>query len=331
MIPEHKQTAVQKALQIAFHTDVWDDMQQLTKGLSGALIYKIVVHGNAYLLRVVTRTDAFGDPSFYYGCMQVAAGHHIAPPIHYLSVEDRVSITGFIAEQPFAMAAAKATMPRLLKQLHALPPFPFRINYFESMESFMPRFQAANILPPNEVKTLFELYQRIAQVYPKNDVDNWVSAHNDVKPENIIFDGQRPWLVDWESAFLNDRYFDLAMAANFLVANEEEEAAFLIAYFEATADEYKHARFFLIGAILHFYYFIFLMVLDSGEKPIDVSTISKRDFREFHDGLWNGAISLTQTDTKREYAMLHLEQFKLKAQTMRLEDSLRIISNHHQQ
>src|SRR6478735_5149966 len=123
MIPENKQAVVKKALQNAFGVDEYEAIQQLTKGLSTALIFKIFVHGNPYLLRVVTRTDALGDPAFYYGCMKVAAENKIAPGIHYLSIEDRVSITDFIIEQPFSIAAAKEMMPHLLRQLHSLPKF----------------------------------------------------------------------------------------------------------------------------------------------------------------------------------------------------------------
>jgi thiamine kinase-like enzyme len=330
MIPQNKQPAVKKALQNAFDVNEFEDIQQLMKGLSSALVFKIIVHGKPYLLRVVTRTDALGDPAFYYGCMKVAAEKKIAPHTHYLSVEERVSITDFITEQPFSIAAAKEMMPHLLRKLHSLPKFPFRINYFESMERFMPQFRAANILPEEEIKYLYGIYERIVNVYPRYDMENWVSCHNDSKPENIVFDGQRPWFVDWESAFLNDRYLDLAIVANFIVMNEKDEAAYLETYFEEVVDEYKHARLFLMQEILHFYYFIFLMAFDNGEKPIDISKINKRDFREFHNEMWDSLTSLAYPDKKREYAMLHIEQFRLKAQTKRFEDSLRIISNHNQ-
>ncbi len=329
MIPENKQPAVKKALQTAFNTDTFEHIQQLTKGLSSALVFKITVRGNPYLLRVITRTDAMGDSAYYYGCMKVAAGKEIAPHIHYLSIEDRVSITDFITEQPFSVAAAKEMMPHLLRKLHSLPKFSFRINYFESMERFMAQFLAAGIFPEDEIKELYGIYERIADVYPRNDRENWVSCHNDSKPENIVFDGQRPWFVDWEAAFLNDRYLDLAIVANFVVMNEKDEAGYLETYFEEATDEYKHARFFLMQEILHLYYFIFLMLFDSGEKPIDISKINKHDFREFHNGMWNGAVSLAYTDAKREYALLHLDQFRLKAHTKRFEESLHIISNHN--
>lgn len=329
MIPENKELAVKKALLTAFDADAFEDIQQLTKGLSSALVFKIIVGGKPYLLRVVTRTDALGDPTFYYGCMKVAAGNEIAPQVHYMSIEDRVSITDFIVEQAFSVAAGKEKLPYLLRRLHSLPKFPFRMNYFERMEGFMPQFRAANILPENEFNDLYKIYERIVNVYPCNDMENWVSCHNDSKPENIVFDGQRPWFVDWESAFLNDRYLDLAIVANFVVKNEEDETAYLNSYFQQTPDEYILARFFLMQEILHLYYSIFLMAFDKGDTPIDINKITKRDFREFHDGMWNGEISLAFADPKREYALIHLDQFRVKAKNKRFEDSLRIVSRNH--
>ena len=41
-----------------------------------------------------------------------------------------------------------------------------------------------------------------------------VSAHNDINPRNVLFDGERLWLVDWELAFGNDPLADVANIAN---------------------------------------------------------------------------------------------------------------------
>jgi thiamine kinase-like enzyme len=54
-----------------------------------------------------------------------------------------------------------------------------------------------------DLRPLFRRYAAVTKVYPRND--DLVASHNDVKPENIVFDGDRVWLVDWEVAFLNDR------------------------------------------------------------------------------------------------------------------------------
>ena len=329
MIPENKRAAVNRALLSTFKTDSFDAIEQLTKGLSSALVFKITVRGAPYLLRVVTRSDTTGDPSFYYGCMRIAAKNKVAPLVHYLSIEDRISITDFIIEKPFLVSTAKQMLPHLLRKLHALPKFSFRFNYFEAMEKFIGPFEANHVLPESKTRDLIGLYRRIADVYPKNDINNWVSCHNDTKAENILFDGQRPWLVDWEAAFLNDRYLDLAIVSNFIVATQKDEIQFLETYFDERVNEYQYARFCLMQEILHFYYFVFLLVSDKGSQPIDFNTIIKRGFREFHKGMWNGSISLAATESKRQYARLHLEKFLLKAQTDRFRDSLKIVSRYH--
>ena len=328
MIPENKQSAVEKALLSAFGVNEFDDIQQLTKGLSSALIFKIMVRGHPYLLRVITRTDAIADPAFYYNCMQVAVGKNLAPPIYYLSVDDRVSITGFITEQPFPISEAREKLATLLQQLHSLPKFPFRINYFSSMEGFMKKFQASGILPENVTKDLFNLYEHIAIIYPRNDQENWVSCHNDLKPENIIFDGLRPWLVDWEAAFLNDRYLDLAYVANFVVTNYDDEVNFLERYFGEAVNEYRHAQFFLMQQILHIYAFTLFTLTGSPGQPIEPDKIDSTDFRTFHDRIWNGEIDLSINEAKLQYARVHMEQVLHNAQTKRFDDSLRILSGH---
>jgi len=328
MIPENKQTVVRKALQTAFGANEFEGIQQLTKGLSSALIFKIIVQGDPYLLRVITRTDAMGDPGYYFGCMKSGAEAELAPAIYYMNSEDRISITGFIREKPFSTSEAREKLPHLFQKLHSLPKFPFRINYFTAMEGFMKKFRKANIVPDNITKKLFEQYERIANVYPRYDQGNWVSCHNDSKPENILFDGKRPWLVDWEGAFLNDRYLDLAVVANFVVKNDKEEAEYLAKYFGEPADEYRHARFFIMSQMLHLYYFIFFLLTIFAGKMIDINNIDKPDFRIFHDRIWNGEINLADNDAKLGYAHVHLEEFTRKMQTRRLEDSLQIISGY---
>ena len=325
MIPENKQVAVKKALHAAFGVHDFEDIQPLLKGLSSALIFKIMVRGNPYLLRVITRTDAMGDPAFFYGCMKVAAEAALAPPIYYLSIEDRISITGFIEAHPFPIPEAKRRMPLLLRQLHSLPRFPYRIHYFDAMEGFMAKFRATSMLPENATKDMFDSYQHIASIYPRNDQSSWVSCHNDLKPENIIYDGLHPWLVDWEGAFLNDRYLDLAVVANFVVKSEDDEVEYLESYFGEPVDAYKRARFFVMSQMLHLYYFTLFMLFGYTGKPMDVNSLDKPDFRVFIERIWNGEIDLANSDAKLQYAWVHREAFMRNIQTKRLDESLRII------
>jgi thiamine kinase-like enzyme len=326
-IPETKITAVRDALQITFGVNEYEDISQLTAGLSSALIFRIVVFGKPYLLRIITRTDAMGDPSHYYRCMKPAAEAGLAPRIWYAGIEDRISITDFIDAKVFPIGEARLKMPALLKRLHSLPPFPYRVNFFDFVDGLVRKFQDTKILPGNMTEELFHLYSNISSVYPRN-MQDMVSCHNDVKPENIVFDGERPWLVDWEAAFLNDRYMDLAIVGNFVVKNDQEEKGYLRNYFDEDANEYHHARFFLMSQVLHMSYFTFLLLQISADgKPIELKSAIP-GFREFHDQMWAGKITLENNDARQEYALVHMQQLRNNLNTKRFEESLYIVSNY---
>lgn len=329
MIPENKQAAVSKSLQKTFNVRSFDSIEQLTKGLSTALIFKIVVNGTPYLLRVITRTDAIADPTHYYSNMERASENGIGPAVYYMDTDDRISITAFIHEQPFSMAEARKILPGMLRKLHQLPKFDFRINYFHAVEkNFVEKFKASNIVNDTETKDMFELYNRIAEIYPRNDIANWVSCHNDLKADNILFDGQRAWFVDWESAFLCDPYMDMNMIANFVVKNDEQELEYLANYFASPVNEYQHARFIVMGQILHLYYFTCLMFLGATGKPVDVSVFNKPNFSKYHDELWKANINVANNDVKMQYAWEHRHAYIQKMNTSRLEDALKIIARH---
>jgi len=328
MIPENKQLAVTKALQEAFSTDTFENIQQLTKGLSGALVFKITVHGIPYLLRIITRSETRDKPEYYFECLQTAANACFAPAIHYLNIEDKISITDYIEDHHFPVSEARIKMADMLRDLHALPKFSYRLNYIDASDIFLQKFLAADIVPKNATKDLFESYARIGTVYPRNDPDNLVSCHNDVKRDNIIFDGVRPWLVDWEAARLNDRYLDLVAIANFVVKNDNDETDFLKRYFGETFDEYKQARFFLMSQVVHMFCFTLCAVPGSAGKPININ-MSTLSFNEFHDGLWNCEIKLTTNDALLHYALVHMKELMNNMQTKRFDESLRIVADHN--
>lgn len=328
MIPETKRTAVKQALQEAFGVSGYEDLRHITTGLSSALIFRIVVQGRPYLLRIVTREDEPGDPTHYFACMKVAADAGIGPRIWYISTETRISITDFIEAQPFPLDEARIKMPALIRQLHSLPPFPARVNYLTFVNGLVKKFQDRQLLPESMTGELFQLYAKVADVYPYNTQDQ-VASHNDLKPENFLFDGNRVWMVDWEGAFLNDRYVDLGVVANFVVRNEAEEAAYLSIYFGEEACAYQRARFFLMRQVLHMAYFTLLMLLVSAAgTPVDPDTAIP-DFRDFHDRIWSGEISLAGDEARLQYAWVHMEQLSRNLLSNRLNEALEIVSGAH--
>jgi hypothetical protein len=215
MIPQEKIAAATRGLNEAFGVDALDDIRDLSERPGSNRAFRIVVRGSAYLLRINTRA---GDMRRHFSCMQVAAEIGLAPRVRYASAEDRISITDFVEAVPFPAKDALRRVPAALRILHALPPFPvapfnttctFLLNGGPALDGFLQKVRAANILPEHDLKELLAQYARVAAAYSSLDPD-LAPSHNDLfKPDNILFDESRLWLVDWEAAFQNDRYADL--------------------------------------------------------------------------------------------------------------------------
>jgi aminoglycoside phosphotransferase (APT) family kinase protein len=336
MIPQEKSAAVTRGLREAFGVTEFEDIRMMTKGHTSSLVFRIVVRGSPFLLKIITRTD---DPTRHYTCMKAAAEAGLAPHVWYTSAEDRISITGFVEAAPFSVADALVRIPATLRTLHALPPFPrvpnhintscmFLINKGAAVDGFIQRFQAANILPKGESEELFARYAQVAAVYPHHDPD-MVSSHNDLfKPDNILFDEHRVWLVDWEAAFLNDRYADLAVVANLVVTTDAEERIYLQEYFGGPPDQYQLARFFLAQQVAHMFYAMVFLLLGSSGKPIDWSE-TVPEFRDFHRRIWAGEVNLADNQMKIVYGRVHLEQLLRSVRQARFNEALRIVADRH--
>jgi aminoglycoside phosphotransferase (APT) family kinase protein len=331
MIPQEKIEPVARGLHEAFGVTEFEDIRMI-KDLASSLVFRIIVRGSPYLLKISMRTN---DPARHYSSMKAAAEAGVAPRVWYASVEDRVSIEDFVKTEPLPASEARVRLPAVLRTLHRLPPFgttpfntscTFLINKGPVLDGFLQKFQAANILPKAQSEEFFARYAELAAVYPVDEAE-MVSSHNDLfKPDNILFDGQRVWLIDWEAAFLNDRYADLAVVANQVVTNEEEEMAYLQEYFGAAPDRYQLARFHLMQQMAHLFYTLAFLFQGFTGQPIDWSE-TVPEFRDYHRRMWAGEVDLTDKDVKIVYGRVHWERLLHNVRQARYKEALRIVSD----
>jgi len=253
------------------------------------------------------------------------------PRVRYASAEHRISITDFVEAVPLSAPDALVRIPAALRILHALPPFPgspfnttctFLLNTSPikqgpALDGFLQKFRASSILPENETEELLACYREVAAVYSRLDPD-LAPGHNDLfKPDNMLFDGNRLWLVDWEAAFQNDRYADLAVVANMIVTNEAEERIYLQEYFGELPDEYQSARFYLMRQLGHMFYAMAFLTLGSSGEPVPA-------YKDFQRRFWARDVGLADNDAKTIYGRVHWERLSQNMRQARFDEALRI-------
>ena len=96
MFPEEYSVAVSRGLSEAFGTISIEEIRMMTKGLSSDLMFRIVVKGSPYLLRIMTRIDERNDPERVFTCMNSAAEARLDPRVWYSNTTDGLAITDWI-------------------------------------------------------------------------------------------------------------------------------------------------------------------------------------------------------------------------------------------
>jgi thiamine kinase-like enzyme len=311
IIPPQKLQAVENALLQTFGTTTVDDIELMTRGLSPALVYKISVNGIPYILRLVMAINKLVDPAREYTCLRAAADAGIAPAVLYADAAAAISISQFIAgpaiwvgipqkDQQLQMIAAK------VKEVHTLPHFPPLINFMEGMTHFRDRFLEMNMFPESATAAHFEHFEKIKAVYPIHD--ELVSSHNDLNPANVLFDGEKIWLIDWEAGFKNDRYVDLAIVALYFAANETHIHTFLTAYFGAAPTQVQQAKFYLMRQVVFLYYGTIFLRMAGEQQTTHDQNMAAPTLLQVKQMMSKGEVDLSSYEGKLLYGKMLLQE-----------------------
>ncbi|MET1413662.1 choline/ethanolamine kinase family protein [Roseibium sp. HPY-6] len=106
--------------------------------------------------------------------------------------------------------------------------WPFQVNRTYAMR-LKTDGSAHSKLLPGLMATLADLEKAVGQV----DI---VVGHNDLLAANLLDDGERLWLIDWEYGGFNSPLFDLAGLASNNGLSETQERAMLEQYFQAPSE-----------------------------------------------------------------------------------------------
>jgi aminoglycoside phosphotransferase (APT) family kinase protein len=262
-IPADRRQAARAALEDAFGGAPAEVLQPVTGGASGAAAYRVRAEGRDFLLRLADPAiEALRNPH-QYACLQAASEAGIAPRLRHADPARGVAIMDFVAQQPLSAfpggpAALAAAAGTLLARLQGGPPFPELFSYPGMIGRGLERLTSSGRLAAGLLDRHLEAFARIRDAYPWDEAGR-VASHNDPNPRNLLFDGERLWLVDWETAGLNDPMVDVAIVTLELAAAPELQEALLAAWLGRAPDARARARLVLMRPLARLYYAVLLL------------------------------------------------------------------------
>jgi aminoglycoside phosphotransferase (APT) family kinase protein len=202
---------------------------RIAAGLSGTGVYRVEAAGQAYVLKV--SSESLEDWQRKVAILEGAAAAGVAPRVVHVDAERRAVLSELVVDRSFfafyasAKEAALAALGRTIQRVHAIPPPPGAARDARPLL----RTMAAHLDGFARPGFVDEAVQRVLDEVPPT-CDRVVLSHNDINPTNLIYDGARIVLLDWDTAGPNDPYYDLAAPAVFFRMDDAACSALLAAY-----------------------------------------------------------------------------------------------------
>lgn len=196
------------------------DVVPLTMGQSGASVSSVNTETGTYVLRVHGKDQESWEKVAL--AQELASQHGVAPAVIHVDHVERATISvqvsgisfGAALSQPETRTAALKSLIEVLTKLHAIPTSRIAdadpIGFARSVWDEQVQREGFPAWASRLGDHITEWNELMKQDHRK------VFSHCDLHPANILWDGERVWLVDWERASLAHPYLDLATICNFL-------------------------------------------------------------------------------------------------------------------
>jgi aminoglycoside phosphotransferase (APT) family kinase protein len=309
----HRQT-IRKALGAAFGPDPVDMIIHIGGGASGAMPFKVHIGGRRYLVRLEGAASPLRNPH-QYESMRIASAAGIAPNVHHIDETARVAVMDFIEERPlsafpggsYALAHAVGI---ILGRLQQASPFPQFVEYPEIVGRLWRWVCQTGLFAPGVLDPCTERLARLQEAYVWDTAES-VSGHNDPVPRNVLFDGQRLWLIDWESAYRNDPLVDVAITLDSFAPSPELEQVLLRAWLghDRPSAELR-SRLAKVRALTRLYYAgVLLSASAKASGPLGDRDLSALTVAAFRQVIRNGGIRPGSPEAKHTLGKMYLASF----------------------
>jgi aminoglycoside phosphotransferase (APT) family kinase protein len=278
---------------------------KVAAGLSGAGVHRVECPDGTFVLKVSAADEPLENWRAKINIQQLAADAGLAPRIVHTDEAQRAVLSDFVVDRSFpallmtptTREAAIVLLGRTLRRVHELP-LPADASRRDPREFLAETWSSLDgtFATPTFVGDAVRDILAAEPLPPERGV---VLSHNDVNPSNVVYDGERLLLLDWDTAGANDPFYDLAAISVFFRMDEPTCQRLLAAHDDAPVTSLPVAFFACrrIVAVLCGTMFMKLARQSghagaTGEETLE-STLSLGDF---YQRLRTGSVNIASGD-----------------------------------
>ena len=292
--------------------DAIEAVAPMTGGASGALVYRLRIAGCDHVLRIETARDPLRDPHRTYPCMRIAAEAGVAPPLSMADPVAGVVLMDFVdqrplSEHPGATVGVLREIGQLVARLQRAPLAPPLLDLPALLDVMLGMVESSDVFAAGVLEPIRVGFGDVVASYPWSWSEP-VTSHNDINPFNVLYDGSRLWLIDWELAFRNDPLADVAGAVNNLGDSLDVDDVTLAAWAGTDPDPTMTARLTLIRALNHLYYGAMVMSMFIG-TALQLTSLDAPTPDQFRADAAAGLLLPGSADALQVLGRMHLAAF----------------------
>ena len=198
------------------------EITPITAGFSGAGVHRVQRGERAFVLKLAGDRDTPDEWRRRLQVLRQASGAGLAPTIVHVDDARRAVLSEHVADRSFpalygdprTRGDALALLGRTIRSVHELP-IPVGMPVRRPEDVFASMWAGPDDAFPLPA-FVHEAVERVRASEPPPSDEPPVLSHNDLNPTNLVFDGERLMLLDWDAAGPNDHAFDLATVALFM-------------------------------------------------------------------------------------------------------------------
>jgi thiamine kinase-like enzyme len=207
----------------------------------------------------------------YRNSVTAAAAGAGAPVVEYRP-QDRLLVIGYIDGRTLDAAdvAGQDNIPRIAaacRRLHAGGRFGNDFDMFAIQRRYLSVARTRGFKIPAGYDDLAPQFTAAEQALAVRATKT-VPCHNDLLPANLIDDGERIWLIDYELSGNNDACFELGNIAAEAQLSPDALVELVTAYYGRPRRS-KIARAWLLGGLVGMYGWTLWGAIQDGASPLD--------------------------------------------------------------